>query len=91
MSGVVRCRDCGALVRLALVIPSRIDPSRPRRHIPLEVAYDATASPIPPSHGLNLARTVCHPITETSPLLPHEIPALTHFAVCPARTAPRPA
>jgi len=89
VSGITRCRDCGARIRLVLVVPARIDPNRPRGYIPLEVDFDAARSPIPPSHGLNLARTVCHPITDATPLLEHEVPALTHFAVCPARTAPR--
>lgn len=91
MSQVTRCQSCGARIRLVMVIPARIDRSKPRRYIPLERDYVAAKSPIPPSHGMNLARTVCHPITKDTPLLDHEIPALTHFAVCPARTATRTA
>lgn len=89
MSTVTRCQDCGARIRLVMVIPAVIDRAKPRRYIPLERDYDPKRSPIPPSHGMNLGRTVCHPITEAHPLEDHEIPALTHFAVCPARTATR--
>lgn len=89
MSTVTRCRDCNARIRLVMVIPARIDRAKPRTYIPLERDYDAARSPIPPSHGMNLARTVCHPITADHPLEDHEIPALTHFAVCPARTVAR--
>lgn len=81
---VTRCNDCGARIRLVMVIPARIDRKKPRRYIPLERDYDPRKSPIPPSHGMNLARTVCHPITADHPLEDHEIPALTHFAVCAA-------
>lgn len=86
MTGLLTsCEHCGRDIRMALVIPSRIDPTVPRKHIPLDVEYDPATSPLRPSHGLSLSRTVCHPITEATPLQDHEIPALTHFATCPAR------
>lgn len=85
-------------VRFVRIVSSRWerDPERPgqykpRPFIPLEPRYDPERSPIPPSHAMNIARTVCHPITDDWPLQDHEIPALTHFAICPAtptRTTP---
>lgn len=84
MSTVMRCDRCGARIRMVMVIPTVLNRRKPRSYIPLERDYDAAKSPIPPSHAMNLARTVCHPITPDWPLEAHEVPALTHFAVCAA-------
>lgn len=92
MSGLVACKLCGRPVRMVLVVPSRLTrlaPGERRRYIPLDPTFDP-AGGVPPSHGMNLGRTVCHPITADSPLLDEEKPALTHFATCPARASALP-
>lgn len=85
---LARCEDCGAPIALVLVIPETPRKGASRRHIPLDLEYDAARSSTPPSHALSLSRRTCRPITRDHPLLPHEDPALTHFASCPARRSP---
>jgi hypothetical protein len=80
-----RCRSCGARVVVVPVLRSAPVDDRLRDML-LVPAYDPAASPIPPSHALARDRAVCHPITAGWPLAPGEIPALTHFAICPARS-----
>jgi hypothetical protein len=82
-----RCLGCGAELVLVLVIPEH-PRAGGRRRVPLDVAYDPTTSPLPPSHALSLAGTTCRPITTDHPLMSHENPAVTHFATCPARNTP---
>ena len=77
------CRDCGAPVQWVLVIPTRLVAGTRRKHIPLDPVYDPELGP--PSHAVNLGRTLAHPITRDAPLEHHEDPALIHFATCPAR------
>lgn len=83
-----RCAACGAEVVLVLVIPEI--PSRSgRRRIPLDPApYDPATAVQRPSHALPIAGTTCRPITTDHPLMPHERPAMTHFATCPSRHTP---
>lgn len=82
-----RCELCGRPIVLVMVIPTRLRAGRPRSYIPLERTFDP-AGPYAPSHALSAGRTTCHPITTDHPLEQHEHPALTHFAVCPARSRP---
>lgn len=78
------CRDCGALIVLVRIRPNA--PVRGRRtRIPLEPTFSPTASGIEASHALDAGRWGCRPITADDPIAPHEHPALTHFATCPAR------
>jgi len=85
------CELCGAPVSLVLVIPEHQRKSRTRSYIPLDVDYVAALSPVAPSHALSTGRTTCRPLTVDNPIAPHEHPALTHFATCPARHANRAA
>lgn len=82
---LVRCSACGAPVRLVLVIPEIPRRGATRRRIPLDADYDPATAGLPASHALSLSRSTCRPITRDHPLLPHENPAMTHFATCPAR------
>lgn len=67
---------------MVMVIPTRIRPGQERSWMPLDLVLPADVAP---SHALSLSRTWCHPITDSWPIEGHEIPALTHFATCPAR------
>jgi hypothetical protein len=73
---------------MVLVIPETPRRGATRRRIPLALTYDPDTAALPPSHALSLSRSTCRPITRDHPLLPHENPALTHFATCPARRPP---
>lgn len=85
----VRCRDCGTDIVLVQIIPAVLSQSMPRRRIPLEVTFDDERPPVAASHALTAGRRQCRPITAADPIAPGEVPALTHFAVCPARQARR--
>ncbi|WP_087507900.1 hypothetical protein [Cellulomonas iranensis] len=80
----VRCAACGASIVLVRIRPNA--PVRGRRtRIPLEASFDPATSPVVASHALAPGRRDCRPITADDPIAPHELPALTHFATCPAR------
>lgn len=83
----LRCAACGEPIVLVRVRPNA--PVRGRRtRIPLEPTFDPAASPVVASHALAPGRRDCRPITADDPIAPHELPALTHFATCPARRRP---
>jgi len=85
VSRLDRCRGCGAAVVVVPVLRST-QVYEYLRDMLLVPGYDPARSSIRPSHALTRDRAVCHPITAGWPLAPGEIPALTHFAICPARS-----
>lgn len=89
MRRLTTCESCGARIALVLVVPEHPrKSSKKRSYIPLDVEYDDALSPVAPSHALSTGRTTCRPLTADHPIAPHEHPALTHFATCPARQRP---
>ncbi|MCR6647773.1 MAG: hypothetical protein NVV70_06390 [Cellulomonas sp.] len=89
MRHLTTCESCGARIALVLVVPEHPrKSSKKRSYIPLDVEYDDALSPVAPSHALSTGRTTCRPLTADHPIAPHEHPALTHFATCPARQGP---
>lgn len=79
-----RCRACGAPIDLVLCIPELPVKGERRRHVPIDPTYDPGTATVPASHALSTGRTTCRVITADRPIAPHEFPALTHFATCPA-------
>ncbi|UJP39355.1 hypothetical protein [Cellulomonas palmilytica] len=88
MRHLTTCDECGARIALVLVVPEHPRKSKKRSYIPLDLDYNDALSPVPPSHALSTGRTTCRPLTVDHPIAPHEFPALTHFATCPARQSP---
>ncbi|NCT90229.1 hypothetical protein GXB85_04575 [Cellulomonas sp. APG4] len=80
---------CGQEIQLVVIIPTRLVPGTERKRIPLDLTFDP-ADGLPPSHAMNFGRTRCRPITPDHPIEDHEVPAITHFATCPARSARTP-
>ena len=90
---VVRCRDCGQDIVLVQILPEILSAGQRRKRIPLELDYDPAdppvinGRPVAASHSLSAGRTQCRPLRAGDAPAPNEYPALTHFAVCPARFA----
>jgi len=81
-----KCDRCGASIELVLVVPAIPKRDTVRSYVPLDPELPADLQ-VAPSHALSAGRTWCHQITDDNPLAPHEHPAITHFATCPARVA----
>jgi hypothetical protein len=81
------CDSCGHEIALVMVVPEHPRKGRTRSFIPLDTEFDPAVSAFAASHALSAGRTTCRPLTADHPLAPHEHPALTHFASCPARSA----
>lgn len=67
-----------------MVIPTVLRAGTTRSYIPLDMSFDPDGG-VPASHAMNIGRTRCRPLTVEHPIEDHEVPALTHFATCPAR------
>lgn len=79
------CDGCGAPIVLFLLVPEVASKSKRASFVPMDVDFDLAMSKTPPSHALSAGRQTCRALSREHELQPHEHPALTHFATCPAR------
>ncbi len=79
------CPSCGAPVFWAVYVPEprRLDPTRPRRRLPLDAAPNPLGDPLT-SHAASTGRTTCRLITAEHPLEPTETAHSLHYATHPA-------
>lgn len=79
------CPGCGGAIFWALYVPEppRLDPSRPRRRLPLDAAAGHVGNPLV-SHAAPTSKATCRLISLEHPLEPHETAHSLHYATNPA-------
>lgn len=78
------CPGCGGAIFWALYIPAppRLDPTQPRKPLPLDAAPSHLGNPLV-SHAASTGRTTCRLITAENPLLSYETAHSLHYATHP--------